>query len=63
MELYLLSPLAQFPGVEVHLEGTETDKFGEIGGHGNSHVPQSSTFRAQFRRVTALSEVLRTMCS
>ena len=25
LELYLLSPLAQFPGLEIHLERTETD--------------------------------------
>jgi hypothetical protein len=25
LELYLLSPLAQFPGVEIDLERTETD--------------------------------------
>ena len=28
LELYLLSPLAQFPGLEIHLERTETDNSG-----------------------------------
>lgn len=28
LELYLLSPLAQFPGVEIDLEGAEADNSG-----------------------------------
>jgi hypothetical protein len=28
LELYLLSPLAQFPCLKIHFEGTETDNSG-----------------------------------